>query len=594
MRHKVIALFLGLCMVVTSVAQAGGGAKEVLSVIPGDIMGVVFIPSPKQLDADYQSVVNKLGLQMFAPPSLINIVKMQLPALQGMDDSGVLAVVILQAENYTELESKQVLMVPTTDAKGMIETLGGESAEGGVWTVNLMGQPAFAVPKGKHLLVARSSEALKAVADSKTSLASKMKPSDLKAMENVDVGIWVDGEKVMTMLKPLIDGFLPMLTMGSPPAAAEMNKKYGEMLVNGLKSLSIGILLDDGGLGLRLTMTSREGTDLAKQMKIKTTTDSLLTGLPGGKYLLAFGQTISPEQLDESVKQIDSLFAMAGEEESLNQEKMTELKNLVVEWAPTMSAGRMLIQTLAPGPDGLFGVSLVIKTSDSKKWMSTVGKMVEVGKQILSELVSGEDADEEMQDFVRMIGYRSGAEKIAGASVDHIKLDLSKSEEIDEEDLEMVYKIIGKDGVLFRVAAADAKTAVISFGGGKDQMNRLVDQAKSNDAPLDNDVGVKKVDSHLPKARYFAMYMAADQIVAAINNVMTVLDEERLPFQVPEINAPLALCATGGDGWVQGDLFFPSDLLVAMKDVGFAMLGNAMAAPPPAEPAQAEPQGGEK
>ncbi|MCH7993488.1 MAG: hypothetical protein IIB57_03490 [Planctomycetes bacterium] len=88
--------------------------------------------------------------------------------------------------------------------------------------------------------------------------------------------------------------------------------------------------------------------------------------------------------------------------------------------------------------------------------------------------------------------------------------------------------------------------------------------------------------------------MAADQIVAAINNVMTVLDEERLPFQVPEINAPLTLCATGGDGWVQGDLFFPSDLLVAMKDVGFAMLGSAMAAPPPAEPAQAEPQGGAK
>ncbi len=125
MRHKVIALFLGLCMVVTSVAQAGGGAKEVLSAIPGDIMGVIFIPSPKQLDADYQSVVNKLGLQMFAPPSLINIVKMQLPALQAMDDSGVFAVVILPAENFMELESKQVLMVPTADAKGMIETLGG-------------------------------------------------------------------------------------------------------------------------------------------------------------------------------------------------------------------------------------------------------------------------------------------------------------------------------------------------------------------------------------------------------------------------------------------------------------------------------------
>ena len=319
MRHKVIASFLGLCMVATSVAQAGGGAKEALSVIPGDIMGVIFIPSPKQLDADYQSAVNKLGLQMFAPPSLINIVKMQLPALKAMDDSGVFAVVILPAENVMELDSKQVVMVPTSDAKNMIETLGGESAEGGVWTVNLMGQPWFAAPKGKHLLVARSSESLKAVADSKTSLASKMKPSDLKAMENVDLGLWVDGER----LKPLIEGFLPMLnmlTMQGPAAAAEMNKKNVEMLVDGLKSLGIGILLDDGGLGLRFSMTSREGTDLAKQMKITATTDSLLTGLPAGKYMLASGQVANREQLVESVKQLDSMFAMAGDVDGLNQD----------------------------------------------------------------------------------------------------------------------------------------------------------------------------------------------------------------------------------------------------------------------------------
>ncbi|MCH7925314.1 MAG: hypothetical protein IIC51_07245 [Planctomycetes bacterium] len=302
MRHKVIALFLGLCMVVTSVAQAGGGAKEALSVIPGDIMGVIFIPSPKQLDADYQSVVNKLGLQMFAPPSLINIVKMQLPALQGMDDSGVLAVVILPAENFMELESKQVLMVPTTDAKGMIETLGGESAEGGVWAVNLMGQPAFAAPKGKHLLVARSLEALKAVADSKTSLASKMKPSDLKAMENVDVGIWVDGEKVMTMLKPLIDGFLPMLTMGSPPAAAEMNKKYGEMLVNGLKSLSIGILLDDDGLGLRFSMTSRVVT--SRPRNVTSTTDLKSPGCWKSPSTFKGTTSVRPEERGVSVIRI--------------------------------------------------------------------------------------------------------------------------------------------------------------------------------------------------------------------------------------------------------------------------------------------------
>ncbi|MCH8147375.1 MAG: hypothetical protein IH987_05175 [Planctomycetes bacterium] len=328
-------------------------------------------------------------------------------------------------------------------------------------------------------------------------------------------------------------------------------------------------------------------------MKIKTTTGSLLTGLPAGKYLLASGQVANREQLEESVKQLDSVFAMAGDVEGLNQEKVTEIKNLLTELTPTISATRFLIQGLAPGPDGLFGVSVVIKTSDSKKLVATMGKIVEVGKQILAELASAEDADEWIKEIEGMVGHTRGAEKIAGASVDHFKVDFSKSEEIDEEDLETALKIIGKDGVLLRLAAADEKTAVISFGGGKDYMNRLVDQARSSDAPLDSDVGVKKVDSHLPKARYFAMYLAADQIVATINNVMTVLDEEKLPFEVPEINAPLTVCGTGGDGWAQIDLFFPADLLAAAKNVALAMMGNAMAAPPSQPPPAESPTGGE-
>jgi|GEM_PF-1801171 len=597
MRHKMTAWVLGLSVFVGGIAQAGDSVKDALSLVPGDVMGVVFVPSPKQLDADYQTMVNTLELQMFAPPSLLSLVKMQLPVLQSMDDTGVFAVAFLPTDNLGAMQQSQVLMVPTTDVKGMVEALGGQESEGGIWAVNLMGQPAYAAGKGKHLIVGATAEAVQKVVGCKTNLAGTMKSTDLQAMANVDIGIWLDAERLMGMLKPMIEGMLPMMTMGQPAAAAEINKQNIDKFVNGVSTMGIGLLIDNGGLGLRFAMSTKDGSDLAKQMKMKPTTGSLLKGLEGGKYILASGQTVDPEQVTESVGQLDQLFALAGNVDGLNQDKMSELKSLLKEWAPSMRASRALIQALPPGPDGLFGLSIVVKTKDSKAFMASAGKAMAMCKDIAADFAKrktdaegdeegeGEGANEEAAEWAKKLSdlfvHVAGAEDVAGAKVDHFKVDLSKTDEIDEEDVETAYKIIGKEGLLLRVAPADDQTIVVAFGGGTDRMSKVIEYARKNEPAIDDDAGVKKVASHLPESRAWVAYVSADQIIHGVNNVLTALEEENLPIQLPEdLNAPIAMSATGGAGWMQGDLFLPSDLLVAAKNVGLAMMGSAMTAPP--------------
>ena len=80
-------------------------------------------------------------------------------------------------------------------------------------------------------------------------------------------------------------------------------------------------------------------------------------------------------------------------------------------------------------------------------------------------------------------------------------------------------------------------------------------------------------------------YVALDQIFLSVNDVLAELGEERLPIPVPQIDAPVAMAASGGDGFVQLDLFLPMELLIAGKNAGMAMMGSMMAPQPAPAPA---------
>ena len=55
---------------------------------------------------------------------------------------------------------------------------------------------------------------------------------------------------------------------------------------------------------------------------------------------------------------------------------------------------------------------------------------------------------------------------------------------------------------------------------------------------------------------------------------MKVLEEEGPPFQMSAINAPVAVAVSGSDGLVQGDLFVPMELLIAVKNSAMALMAK--------------------
>ncbi|HEY3245534.1 MAG TPA: hypothetical protein VGM03_19500 [Phycisphaerae bacterium] len=580
--RKLVTGLLIVCLWLPGRA-AGQNIKEALSVIPADAVGFVCLPSIKQFDADYQQMLALLALQgMVQPPfnSLSSALKAHFQMTSGLNENGALAVVFLPADNPQELLAKLAFVVPTTDAKALLEAMGGKSGEGGIWNVSMMGQPAFAATTAKHVVIAQSAEVAKTIAESKTGIDTKLQANELKALEGLDLAVWLDADRLMKLLKPQIEGFFAMMqTAQRGSADPELFRKMYEPYITGLRSITMGLALSKPGLGLRFSMTVKPGSDLAKQTKLRTTSESLLVGVPDDPYLLAMGQFLEPATVQAAIKQMDQLFvAGIAEAPEQHKEKITALRNQFEEWATLITGVHGSVVSLSGSSNGLGALAFAFDVTDSEKWISAVVKIVDTGKELAA-------SEEEAKAGVAAVTHKADAEEIEGIKVHHFRFDPAKVEQIgwDEEDARKLTKLLGSEGILVRVAPVEKNLVTVTFGGGAEFAKRAIGVAKAKQAPLDRDPGIRKVAEQLPRERASVVYIAVDQIISTIREGGKLMgEEEEFPIQMPKLQAPLAMSGTGGENWVQFDLFAPSELLVAGKNAAMLLMGGG--APPPPKP----------
>lgn len=572
-------------------ARAADPVKEALGIIPADAMAFVAVPSIANLDSDYQKTIVNLGLQQMVPPpanSLVGMLKMYAPQLAGLDESGALLLVIMPAANVMELQMKQAVVVSTKDPKGMIEGLGGKAGEDEIYSIQFFGTPSHAAVVKDRVVIGMSADVVKAVKASSAGIDSKLSADEVKTFSGLDVILWLDGKRVLAMARPMIDGMLmPMIAAGG--AAGEANKKNFEMFLNGVANLGLGVGLENAGLNLRFAMTMQPGSDLAKRSDTKPTAEPLLRGLPASDFMFAFGATMSATAAETSAGDIKELLAMGGKaaEGKLDKEKLAKFEKALVDLLVATAGLRGTVEGLPPSPEGLLGLSILVDTKDSKKWIALTKDAFELGKQMVTDMATAaakEDDGAEMgeiQSVLATVTYTDGAEKVAGSDVSHIKFDVEKAAdtlEIDEDDLEEIKKVLGKDGILFRVAAVDDKQVLLAFGGGEPRAAKFIEGARSSSAALEGTPGIKKVSEFLPKERASVLYVAVDNVIRGLQNIQQVTEEEPIPLQVPPVNAPIAMSSTGGENWSRADVFIHTDLMVAIKNAAMSMMGGG--APP--------------
>jgi len=600
MTRKLVVFALTLTLALWPAGRARADAKAALSGIPADAAAFVCLPNLKVLDADIQQTINDLGLGAQVPPpmnSIVGMLKMNVPALSGLDETKPVAFVLLPISDTTQIEAKSAFLFSANDPNALLKGLGGAAGDGGVWSVNFMGQPWMAIIKGNQIIAGKDADTLKAVASSSASITSKLHKGDLEAMNNLDLMIWLDGPHFFETFKPQINGMLMMMLMragaqGMQPNQVEQTKKNIEEFIDGMQSFMVGLTVQQGGIGLRGSIGAKPGTTLAREMTVETTTGSLLDGLSGGPYMLAFGQVVSEAQADVMAGKVASTIAATMASGGADEAKAKKFSSSVSELLKMVRGLRLSVRGLEPGPGGLIEATKVVDVTDAPHALDLMQQLFAGAKGMVSEIAASQASAEDQDTVQKMLAgvtFEKDKEQISGAHVARLELDLktlAKVADLDEKDVAALKTIVGDEGLMVRMAAVNKKRLVVGFGGGKAAFATAIEQAKADTAPLSADPGIKKVTEVLPKQRSMVAYIAPDQIVKTIQSVQRVLGEAPLPIQIPKLGAPGVLSSTGSDGWQRTDLFVPMDILRTMVNVSMA----SAAAPAPA-PAQTPPGG---
>ncbi|NOT02655.1 MAG: hypothetical protein HOP29_18775 [Phycisphaerales bacterium] len=570
-----------------------------LSVVPEDAVFFMLVPCIQQADTHFQKTIADLGLDMFLPPpnnSLATMMGTYLQMTTGLNVEGPLVVAVLPFTNFMEAPAKQVVIVPASDPKALLQAMGGTESEGGQWNVMVMGQPMSAATTKDRVVIGMMPDTVKQVAAADKGIDSKLSDAEKKAVEGLDVAVWVDGAKMIELFREQIDNFVNTIVAmqqagGEGDAkSSEGSKKQLQTMIDGIRSASFGVSLGEKGLALRVGLNAKPGSDFAKQTQAKTTTESLLTGLPASQYLLAFGSIVHPDAIKESMTAMDMYVDMLKSIEGVKDEDAQKLVGEFKDLVSALRGVRGSVDAVEPGTDGLFAANMIVDTGDSKKWIAGWASLVEKSKALPID-------DEHFKKGMAHLTYTADAEDIGGTKVDRLKFDilaLAQSEEADEEEVAAVKKVLGEDGLVVRFCAVDGDTVAVGIGGSK-QMATLIESARSGQAALDGDEGIKKIGGHLPKERSGVMFVDFEHILQFAKNMAAAFDEEIPPIELPKMNAPVGMATAGGADWSRVDILVPTELMIASKQVAMMMMGAMGGQPEAPAEAPGEPvEGGEK
>ena len=270
----------------------------------------------------------------------------------------------------------------------------------------------------------------------------------------------------------------------------------------------------------------------------------------------------------------------------LDPEKLKRLTDIIGGMVGGMRKLAFSVSALPSGPDGLIALTKVVTVEGGAADRCT--QVAEIMQVISSGLIQGEQAGD-VKEAMEVVKYTAAAETLSGVQVDHLAVNVEQIAEASEEWVAQLRKVVGKEGILFRMAAVDDKRIAVTFGGGKDRMQRVIDLVKSGAAPLSADEGIKRATASLPRTRSLEGYLAVDNLIATIIAISKAVDQaDDAPPAFPEVNAPVAVVGgPAGKTGYQMDVAVPMELVVAVKDYALSIMGGGAGAPgEPGAPAQ--------
>lgn len=567
--------------VLAVVLIATGARASVFEQAPADALVVIRVNNLEQVSGRLGKLARDLGIAAMVPPAQdpLGAVQDALGIANGLNKAGDAAFVVIDPDQAGDGEPVY-LVLPVSDYAAFLGNFAGAKTEGAVSEIQFGrgGQPSYMANWGDYAVISPN----RSLVGAKPAQSFKVSPAAEREATSKDMVMIANIASVRGKLMPLLaEGRAEFIENAlSELPDDEKAQKYKPAISVALNQLvnvaeaflrdgtnsTVGLSFAGDGIGITVLSEFAPESYLGTTVGLlENTQDSMLSGLPAGRYL-AYGGTSGETVMTNKI--IDDVAApILAEVRKLDGDDAASILSFfesVKQFSSESKGGRfgMFVPEVNIGETPLIQ-GLYIVEGDGAKIDAAYRSLVQSQMNMLSSFG--------LQPAEMATTVTPAAKTVGG--VEFTLYRTSLPENPNDPDVAQARQMFQ---ILYGTENADAYTGVAggkflsTVGLSDDQMSLAVDAAKAGTAPLADNAAVKAVAAQLPKDRVMAFYVQVDEI---LSTGMTAANQFGLPanVQLPPDLPPIGITAAKDGTAIRIDVNVPSTLVQSLVAAGMQL-----------------------
>jgi len=453
-RAAALASLAIACLLTLCAGIATAQPQKVLDLVSADAEAVILVPSIAQLNADIAKMNRDFGLQRPELQDVFSVMKTEMGAIEGLDDSGPMLVLMPRIIEMIEKQAAQqgphqqeppfLLLLPVKDYPAFLSNYGVNNPIGVQEITFPSGQGAFTKQAGSFAVLGSVKEQVTAYAPANSGAAwvDKVGKVNQQDLNSGDIIFLVNVKAMQPALNDKMAELSKQMEkeMSADMAEAElaMTKPILDLYMDGLEavvrdseSYMSTLSLDDAGFAMTSNFQFTPGTKSAKMIGNGGNSTPALAWLPQQNYLMAYAMDLSGIDMTSMVKAIlDAMPAQAdaGElapiikiyEESLPLVAQTKAAG----WAWYASDQQAMMQ-----PGGMFKTVTVSQSDDAPALKQAYQKYM----QAMGDMKLPADPNNPNAQMGFNVTYTPNALQMEGVSVDQFQMQMDMPPEVMQQ-----------------------------------------------------------------------------------------------------------------------------------------------------------------
>lgn len=556
---------------------------DVADVIPADALVVIKANNIQNVSDDIAALAREWGLDQAVDPAFadpIGTFKQETGMEAGIDFAGNGALYLANGDMEGDMPP-MVILIPITDYQAFLGNFEDVRQEDGLDVANMPGgdSPTYFANWGEYAAMSPDANLVRAKPMQTMTFAG---PTGGQ-LEERDLTLYANFAQLGPMLMAAMEEeggkekALAEFSAGFDEDAPDSVKPYKPVIEAGISQFfavaesffrdadaaTVSLEIDpEAGVSSNVIAQFKPNSYLANLFGgINASGDSLLDGLPKGKYLMFGGSVGDPEA---SAQLFNDLAGPVVAE--LEQVEGGELQDMLMDYVASISSMVEASESARFGlftpPPGLGGGALIqqvtIQSGDAQAMMDATRNLAEMMPKMMAEFGALAGAPAGQMPAVG-VEFTENAKSIAGVNFSKIETQLP----MDDPQMAMIMNMVfGPDGQSQYMAVVGDSLVNVS-GLNDQQMTEVVNAVKAGDDPLANAAGVSMVNDNLPGERSAVMYFQLAEFARTGLGYLQMFGQAP-PVRIPENLPPIGIAVGPEENSLQISTFVPKDLVSAM------------------------------